>query len=215
MCGVCQPRCKCFNGAATSLLRNDELLCRFYNRFISFNGAATSLLRNGLVGLGVALGAASFNGAATSLLRNVLYALYRYSQILSFNGAATSLLRNETSIETHINKRTASMGPQHHCCGMLMNFSTSVQWSLSASMGPQHHCCGMSNTSLRVRRRPHRFNGAATSLLRNAVEIAVALQLGTASMGPQHHCCGMTETAIQEIPVVLLQWGRNITAAEC
>ena len=40
-------------------------------------------------------------------------------QSQSFNGAATSLLRSENErLQSSIDTINASMGPQHHCCGV-------------------------------------------------------------------------------------------------
>ena len=132
----------------------------------------------------------------------------------------------------------ASMGPQHHCCGVIrLRFSVGLK--PIASMGPQHHCCGVkpavtrtvlrnrlqwgrnitvAECSIRSKRASKwtRFNGAATSLLRSDLLIALKPTLVGASMGPQHHCCGVRYRLDELIAACfVLQWGRNITVAEC
>ena len=95
-----------------------------------------------------------FNGAATSLLRNGLKPNASHTLLPSFNGAATSLLRNGGKSARHVVISYASMGPQHHCCGMSDGDNGTVDAATPASMGPQHHCCGMieitSQVSMRI-----------------------------------------------------------------
>ena len=82
------------------------------------------------------------------------------------------------------------MGPQHHCCGVLWLSGVGYH-NVVASMGPQHHCCGV------------------------IIESKSPAMWHVASMGPQHHCCGVRNGRDGITQNIMLQWGRNITVAEC
>ena len=134
---------------------------------------------------------------------------------------------------------TASMGPQHHCCGMPNVLSTPHRYLL-ASMGPQHHCCGMVLEPTATGRCGFCFNGAATSLLRNAHAEEFRRMIGICFNGAAtsllrnewqkdgrrsgYWKCfnGAATSLLRNVDLAQyiliqkqqLQWGRNITAAE-
>ena len=58
-------------------------------------------------------------------------------------------------------------------------------------------------------------SGIPKTLMRNDQKVEEAtIEAIDASMGPQHHCCGMYGASGMTVGVSVLQWGRNITAAE-
>ncbi len=132
-----------------------------------FNEAAASMLRKadrGRDGFGQDN---RFNEAAASMLRKVLCAGVQLGRQRRFNEAAASMLRKVSGRRVlRLPTQSASMRPQHRCCGRLLVYAPQKPWS-DASMRPQHRCCGR-RRSVPVDRRCGR----------------------DASMRPQHRCCG-------------------------
>ena len=164
--GPANLRVYCFNGAAALLLRKWRQFACSPSTGPGFNGArsiaAAEISRTSRPWR---MPRPRFNGAAALLLRKCLRPWY-----LSVGS-------------------TASMGPQHCCCGNVVQRHDATE-SHFASMGPQHCCCG--NRSGAVTRR----------------------EAAPASMGPQHCCCGNPTRRGLSARLSPLQWGRSIAAAE-
>ena len=189
MAGFSPPCSDCFNGAAASMLRKFENEMPLGSINTSFNGAAASMLRkwSACFRAGAVLSASmgpqhrccgnlvreecqhhdyhGFNGAAASMLRKYPVGRFRRRGHPRFNGAAASMLRK---------------------------FFVSLKRSVmeSASMGPQHRCCGNDRSGAAGAYVRSGFNGAAASMLRKFPRLPSGGPRHRASMGPQHRCCG-------------------------
>ena len=107
------------------------------------------------------------------------------------------------------------MGPQHHCCGVIgscteLEQGRGLQWGRNITVA---ECLG----SKALAKSSWRFNGAATSLLRSVV-------LGESGFWQTQKGFNGAATSLLRSDamscrslthVFKLQWGRNITVAEC
>ena len=156
-----------------------------------------------------------------------------------FNGAATFRSRNAPdSPPSQGLGRQASMGPRPFGRGMAVGPAGRCGGG-AASMGPRPFGRGMAEAAPMITatvaalqwgrdlsvaecRRPRppcphrrRFNGAATFRSRNARAGPGAGARAGASMGPRPFGRGMWPPALASILMLLLQWGRDLSVAEC
>jgi len=85
----------------------------------------------------------------------------------------------------------------------------------SASMGPQHRCCGNSRRVFRLVSRHCCFNGAAASMLRKCYNFGnIGWLQNTLQWGRSIDAAEIAKPAKPSKQADELQWGRSIDAAE-
>ena len=121
---------------------------------------------------------------------------------------------NQETGRNEVSGWAASMGPRPFSRGNEESFFR-VTESVEASMGPRPFSRGNGMHSAAAPKRPHCFNGAATFQPRKPVpeeEIWLGMQgfNGAATFQPRKHLGGLSQAKAAG----LLQWGRDLSAAE-